>query len=149
MRRNLNLELQLFPPSHSDLRPINDEEEARESQQQDHSHQQQQQHRPLTIFYGGKTCVRDVTEIQARSILMVAHKEIMEERVRTPTATTTSTGSSPVIPQSHQNLNSPCTSHYMQKSLQRFLQKRKNRAQEASPYNVRSNEQNHDRTNEN
>lgn len=46
----------------------NDEEEARESQQQDHSHHQQQQHRPLTIFYGGKTCVRDVTEIQVNII---------------------------------------------------------------------------------
>lgn len=66
--------------------------------------------------------------IQAWSILMIANKE-MEERVRTPS------GSEPYSPtlQSPQNMLSPGTSLSMKRSLQSFLQKRKNRIQEASP----------------
>ncbi|XP_027343284.1 protein TIFY 5A-like [Abrus precatorius] len=126
MRRNCNLELRLFPPSHSDLRPIMEAELNESPQQLD---QQQQQHHPLTIFYDGKICVSDVTEHQARSILMLANKET-EERVRTPTG---SEPSSPLL-QSHHNLYSPGSGLSMKRSLQRFLQKRKNRVQETSPY---------------
>ncbi|XP_058735593.1 protein TIFY 5A-like [Vicia villosa] len=120
MKKNLNLELRLVPPSiNSDL-PTSMEGEAEE----------QQQHRPLTIVYDGKIFVRDATEIQARSILMLAKKE-MEDKVRTPTGSS-SEPSSPAVFTS--NLYSPGTSLSMKKTLQRFLQKRKNRIQEASPY---------------
>ncbi|GAU42273.1 hypothetical protein TSUD_81820 [Trifolium subterraneum] len=60
MRKNLNLELRLFPLSNSDLCSTMKEEEAEssDSQLQDH------QHRPLTIVYDGRVCVHDATEIQ-------------------------------------------------------------------------------------
>ncbi|XP_058775864.1 protein TIFY 5A-like [Vicia villosa] len=127
MKKNLNLELGLFTPSITSNFPTSVAEE---------SQYQPQQHRPLTIVYDGKVCVSDATENQARSILMLANKE-MEERVRTPTGSF-SEPSSPAIFTS--NLYSPGTSLSMKKSLQRFLQKRKNRIQEASPYHF--NEQN-------
>ncbi|KAK7399938.1 hypothetical protein VNO78_11135 [Psophocarpus tetragonolobus] len=130
MRKNCNLELQLFPPSLSDLRPMMEAEVSESPQQQDpHLQQQQQPQHPFTIFYDGKICVSDVTELQARSILMLANKEI-EKRVMTPT------GSEPSSPmqQSPHNMYSPSTGLSMKRSLQRFLQKRKNRVQETSPY---------------
>ncbi|KAI5385299.1 protein TIFY 5A [Lathyrus oleraceus] len=126
MKKNLNLELHLFTPSIASNHRTSMEKEA---------HDQQQQHRPLTIVYDGKVCVSDATENQARSILMLANKE-MEERVRTPTRSL----SEPSSPAVFTNLYSPGTSLSMKKSLQRFLQKRKNRIQEASPYHF--NEQN-------
>ncbi|RDX81886.1 Protein TIFY 5A [Mucuna pruriens] len=130
MRKNCNLELRLFPPSLSDLCPIMEAEVSESPQQQDPHHQQQpQQHHPLTIFYDGKICVSDVTELQARSILMLANKE-MEKRVMTPTG---SEPSSPIL-QSPHNMYSPSTGLSMKRSLQRFLQKRKNRVHETYPY---------------
>ncbi|KAF7842872.1 protein TIFY 5A [Senna tora] len=78
--------------------------------------QQEQQQQKLTIFYDGKICVSDVTDLQARWILMAANRE-MEERVKTPNA--------------NQEMYSPT----MKRSLQAFLQKRRSRIQEASPYN--------------
>ncbi|RHN42394.1 putative transcription factor TIFY family [Medicago truncatula] len=128
-KKNLNLELRLFPPSISDICPTMKEEEESESPQEDH----QQQYRPLTIVYDGKISVTDATEIQARSILMLAKKEM----VRTPTGSSSEPSSPSVF-----NLYSPSTSLSMQKSLQRFLQKRKNRIQEASPYHLKINQQN-------
>lgn len=69
--------------------------------------------------------------MQARSILMLANKET-ERRVMTPTG---SEPSSPILLQSpHNNMYSPSTGLSMKRSLQRFLQKRKNRVQETSPY---------------
>ena len=64
---------------------------------------------------------------QARSILMLATRE-MEERLKTPTG---SDLSSPTL-QTEQY--SPSTGLSMKRSLQRFLQKRKNRIQATSPY---------------
>ncbi|XP_045821411.1 protein TIFY 5A-like [Trifolium pratense] len=128
MRKNLNLELRLFPLSNSDLCNTMKEEEEEEVAESSESPLQDNQHRPLTIVYDGKICVHDATEIQARSILMFANKE-MEERVRTPTGTSSEPSSPSVF-----NLYSPATSPSMKKSLQRFLHKRKNRIQEAAPY---------------
>ncbi|TKY71961.1 TIFY 5A [Spatholobus suberectus] len=134
MRRNCNLELALFPPCDSGPRRHPMVEEASEiSPMQNylhHHHHRQEQQQPLTIFYDGKICVADVTEFQAKSILMLANKK-MEERVRTPTG---SEPSSPTIMQSHHQVYSPGTGLSMRKSLQLFLQKRKIRVQEASPY---------------
>ncbi|KAK7284006.1 hypothetical protein RIF29_13757 [Crotalaria pallida] len=134
MRRNCNLELRLFPPFESVHRPLMEEEGTKSPPQQYNGQlQQQQQHQPLTIFYDGKMCVCDVTELQARSILMLAKKE-MEERVRTPTGTGSSEPYSPSLQSPHHNLHSPATPGLaMTRSLQRFLQKRKDRIQEASP----------------
>ncbi|CAL5213979.1 unnamed protein product [Lathyrus oleraceus] len=86
MKKNLNLELHLFTPSIASNHRTSMEKEA---------HDQQQQHRPLTIVYDGKVCVSDATENQAKSILMLANKE-MEERVRTPTGSL-SEPSSPAV----------------------------------------------------
>ncbi|XP_061352462.1 protein TIFY 5A [Gastrolobium bilobum] len=132
MRRNCNLELTLFPPYDSDDHRHNHiiMEEDNESPMQNYHYQQQlqqEQQQKLTIFYDGKICVADVTELQAKSILMLANKKA-EERVRTPT----STGSEPSSPTV---VYSPGPGLSMKRSLQRFLQKRKIRVQEASPYN--------------
>ncbi|XP_020204360.1 protein TIFY 5A [Cajanus cajan] len=127
MRNTCNLELCLFPPSISHLRPLMEAEASESPQQQEP--QRPHQYHPFTVFYDGKICVSDVTEFQARSILMVANKE-MERRVMTPTG---SEPSSPML-QSPHNIYSPSSGLSMKRSLQRFLQKRKNRVQETSPY---------------
>ncbi|XP_019418305.1 PREDICTED: protein TIFY 5A [Lupinus angustifolius] len=141
MRRNCNLELALFPSYSSHHHNNNNNpimEASSGSSKIEHLHQQQQQqcqqkehHDTITIFYDGKICVSDVTELQARSILMLANKK-MEERMKTPSGLEPST---PTVVESHQPLYSPATPLSMKRSLQRFLQKRKIRKQEASPYN--------------
>ncbi|XP_062161679.1 protein TIFY 5A [Alnus glutinosa] len=134
MRRNCNLELRLFPYSDSDLHPDMEErcgsssEEKHQEQQQLQQQQQQQQQQQLTIFYNGKICVSDVTELRARSILLLATREA-EERMRTPT------GSEPCSPAVKSPAYSPTAGLYMKRSLQCFLQKRKHRIQATSPYN--------------
>ncbi|XP_057750098.1 protein TIFY 5A-like [Arachis stenosperma] len=143
MRRNCNLELRLFPSPASDHRSMEEEEAGgSESRSSPLQGQHTPQSHPLTIFYDGKISVCDVTHSQARSILMLARKEL-EERVRTPTSTGSSVEPcSPALLQSssqqqqyyNNNLHSPGSSLSMKRSLQRFLQKRKNRLQEASPY---------------
>ncbi|RVW34920.1 hypothetical protein CK203_104881 [Vitis vinifera] len=62
----------------------------------------------------------------ARAILLLASRE-MEEKTRTPTA------SDAISPSLHSQLYSP-TGLSMKRSLQRFLQKRKNRMEATPPY---------------
>ncbi|KAK2393886.1 hypothetical protein P8452_15805 [Trifolium repens] len=126
-RRNCNLELSLFPIYNSTM--VKEEEDDCDEES---STMQNHQHAPLTIFYDGNMCVTtDVTEFQAKSILMLANKKV-QEKVKTPTGSVPTT---PTIVQSPHQLYSPGTGLSMKRSLQRFLQKRKNRIQEASPYN--------------
>ncbi|KAJ4975419.1 hypothetical protein NE237_000525 [Protea cynaroides] len=123
VRRNCNLDLRL-PPAPIDFLPVKTgsddgtitERSAVETPQQ------------LTIFYNGRICVCDVTELQARTIICQARKE-MEERMNTPR-------SEPMSPFESQ-IHSPAGMS-MKKSLQQFLQKRKNRVQATSPYNKQS-----------
>ncbi|KAK2965284.1 hypothetical protein RJ640_004153 [Escallonia rubra] len=81
----------------------------------------------LTIFYSGRMSVCDATELQARAIILLASQET-EQKSKTPTGS--SEPSSPLI---LSPLYSP-TGLSMKRSLQRFLQKRKHRAQATSPY---------------
>ncbi|KVH89392.1 protein TIFY 5A-like [Cynara cardunculus var. scolymus] len=121
MRRNCNLTLRLVPPSpHSDHRqqhpPIDGVDLSSKDRNQNQNQNQNQQ---LTIFYGGRVSVCDVTDTQARAIIKVASEEIEEKwRSRTP--------GSPLLP-SPSGLS-------MKMSLQSFLQKRKHRIQATSPY---------------
>ncbi|XXG74764.1 hypothetical protein AAC387_Pa07g3397 [Persea americana] len=75
----------------------------------------------LTIFYNGRVSVCDVTELQARAILHLARREIDERKK--PIGTESLSRCQPQVP--------PLS---MKRSLQRFLQKRKNRIQATSPY---------------
>ncbi|XP_058767851.1 protein TIFY 5A-like [Vicia villosa] len=124
MRRNCNLELCLYPPYVSHRNHMVEEKDSDMS-----SMQNEQQ--PLTIFYDGKMCVIDVTEFQAKSILMLANEKV-EEIVKTPKGSEPST---PTTVESPHQLYSPGHALSMKMSLQRFLQKRKIRIQQASPYN--------------
>nr|GMD06483.1 protein TIFY 5A-like [Ipomoea batatas] len=74
----------------------------------------------LTIFYNGKVVSCDVTELQAKAIILVASQQKLN------TAAVMSSFSVP----------SPVRAYglSMKRSLKLFLQKRKNRVHAASPY---------------
>ncbi|KAM7260383.1 hypothetical protein ACFE04_016124 [Oxalis oulophora] len=126
MRRNCNLELRLLPRNiSSDSWNINNPkmEEVIDESPQDKPKQ-------ITIFYNGTVCVSHVTEIQARSIIQLAiqHDEKLNRSKQLAGSTEPNTPNlqSP-------NVSTPSTLQ-MRRSLQMFLQKRKHRAQAASPY---------------
>ncbi|KAI3979140.1 hypothetical protein MKX01_016965, partial [Papaver californicum] len=86
----------------------------------------------LTIFFDGKVSVCDVTELQAREILSLARREMNERMAGNSSCSTpcSSVPSSVLQSQLQISPNGIC----MQRSLQRFLQKRKNRIQATSHY---------------
>ncbi|KAK2642860.1 hypothetical protein Ddye_024623 [Dipteronia dyeriana] len=129
MKRNCSLELRLLPPSNS----LSSADFSTGHRHNRHNSTPQNQQKQLTIFYGGRVCVCDVTEYKARAILMIASRE-MEEKMRSPSSGSSSplplTMSPPVTPSIQSQLYSPVppTGLSMKRSLQRFLQKRKHRA---------------------
>lgn len=82
------------------------------------------------VFFSNNKWV-NVNVSQAKSILMLANKKV-QEIVKTPTESESST---PTMVQSPHQSCSHGPGLSMKRSLQRFLQKRKNRIQQASPYN--------------
>ncbi|MQM16919.1 hypothetical protein Taro_049883 [Colocasia esculenta] len=100
------------------------------------------QHQPLTIFYGGRICVCDVTEVQARSIIAAAQRgttgaEEMELAAAPAAAREeeeqVGAGVPPRRADAAPQQLGPGLS--MKASLQRFLQKRKSRAVDSgTPY---------------
>ncbi|GFY88931.1 jasmonate-zim-domain protein 8 [Actinidia rufa] len=126
MRRNCNLELRLLPPStdynHHHLQPKLDLSSGISKERQ-----QQQQQQEITIFYNGRVSICEVTELQAKSIIMLASRE-MEEKMKSLL------GTEPSSPLPKSPLCSPSTGLFMKRSLQGFLQKRRNRIQATSPY---------------
>ncbi|XP_047944422.1 protein TIFY 5A [Salvia hispanica] len=106
MKRNCNLELRLVTPSMLDL---NDESSNKKQQ--------------LSIFYNGKMACCDATELQVRAIISLASREAEEKSSKNLAAM-----NSPVY--------SAATGLSMKRSLKRFLEKRKSRAQTISPYSI-------------
>ncbi|XP_048432822.1 protein TIFY 5A-like [Pyrus x bretschneideri] len=84
----------------------------------------------ITIFHNGQVFVSDVTELQARAIILLAARE-MEGRDR-------SMWSSAALLAFHSRIYGP-PGVSLKRSLQSFLQKRKQRSQAASPYNSTTN----------
>ncbi|XP_049377801.1 protein TIFY 5A-like [Solanum stenotomum] len=122
MRRNCNLELRLMPPSLSTFSPNNCNNTSYFSMEEDkESTELENKSQPLTIFYNGKLVVSHVTDLQAKAIIYLASRETEEKTNKT--SSPMSEPSSPLL--------QPQT---VKKSLQRFLQKRKNRIETTSPY---------------
>ncbi|XP_023001485.1 protein TIFY 5A-like [Cucurbita maxima] len=131
MEQNCNLELRLSPStSFSDqdsgdrrrhqprLHQFLDDESSKNSQQQ------------MTIFYNGRVCVADFTEDQARAIIMLATRHVEERSINRCRKLERS-----MSPEQCNGEGGSGSGLSMKRSLQRFLQKRKNRVQSASPYN--------------
>ncbi|KAK4254545.1 hypothetical protein QN277_009914 [Acacia crassicarpa] len=127
MRRNCNLELRLFPyqdSSHDHHHPMVGEGSNNSSKREMSAAEDEGQQQKLTIFYDGKVCVSDVTHLQARWIMKEASKEMAEEEENMMKLNRS-------LSQSQRQMYSPnsnnASSLSMKRSLQRFLQKRKDR----------------------
>ena len=70
MKRNCSSELRLLPPSDS-LSSTDFATGHRHNHHQQHSTPQNQQ-KQLTIFYGGRVCVCDVTELQVCNLFLLS-----------------------------------------------------------------------------
>ncbi|GAB4840642.1 hypothetical protein Ancab_021409 [Ancistrocladus abbreviatus] len=133
---NYDLELRLQPSSLSSSSSAGSG--SIESSADESYHQQKQQ---MTIFYGGRMCVSDVTELQGRALICLAKEEVQG-----------SSGDSKFRTNSSSNLQqkllynspapapapAPVAAFVMRRSLQQFLQKRNQRIRTAaSPYHYK------------
>ncbi|KAI3466832.1 hypothetical protein Pfo_023495 [Paulownia fortunei] len=121
MKRNCNLELRLVTPS---VFSHSSDHNAHYPSMVDMEGGNPNEKQQLTIFYNGRVAVCDATELQARAIIWFASRE------------GDSPGSDPSPPLLTSSLYSPTAGLSMKRSLKRFLQKRKTRAQATSPYPV-------------
>ncbi|KAG6471417.1 protein TIFY 5A-like [Zingiber officinale] len=107
------------------------------------AHQQQEQKKQMTILYKGRIFVCDATEMQARAIISMAEKmeeiigkqNLISQHDRQQEAMAESTV--PTLPPTPSSETLPKMlnpGQSMKRSLQRFLQKRKARASEVTPY---------------
>ncbi|RAL49768.1 hypothetical protein DM860_002059 [Cuscuta australis] len=123
MGRNCNLELRLFPPSSAESQQLRHNVlgtlPARSGEKEGNANE-------LTIFYDGKIVACDATELQARAIILLASQERWRGSPSGP----------PVTQPPPEEYGRPTASYglSMKRSLQRFLQKRKKRAESAGPY---------------
>ncbi|CAL9135554.1 unnamed protein product [Musa textilis] len=93
----------------------------------------QTQQKKMTIFYQGRVCVCDATEMQARAIISMAKRE-MEDTVTTKQQRQSKEEESSSRAVALQVLDPGLS---MKRSLQRFLQKRKARVSDATPLGQR------------
>uniref|UniRef100_A0A1J3E1Q4 Protein TIFY n=1 Tax=Noccaea caerulescens TaxID=107243 RepID=A0A1J3E1Q4_NOCCA len=128
MQKDCDLELRLFPTSSYDS---DSDTSVVESRSSGNSQPKEESHR-ITIFYNGQMCVSsDVTHLQAKSIIWIASREIEERSF--------SNGSDPPNRSTRFHHQLPIPKASMRKSLQSFLEKRKNRIQAYSkPYHQHS-----------
>ncbi|PIN04062.1 hypothetical protein CDL12_23409 [Handroanthus impetiginosus] len=127
MKRNCNLELRLVTPS---VFSHSSDHGGGHNSMLDLEDPSPNEKQKLTIFYNGKVAACDVTELQARAIISLAGRETEDQK------SSNSSGSEPSSPAINSPIYSPTTVLSMKRSLQRFLQKRKTRAQAISPYPV-------------
>ncbi|KAK4399368.1 protein TIFY 5A [Sesamum angolense] len=94
----------------------------------------------LTIFYNGRVATCDVTELQARSIISLARREMEDEKSKSSLGGSGSEPSSPLLISSPIHNSSQTRGNgsglSMKRSLQSFLQKRRSRVQAISPYPI-------------
>ncbi|KAG8385272.1 hypothetical protein BUALT_Bualt03G0024700 [Buddleja alternifolia] len=123
---NCNLELRLSPSAFSYSSYYNGQYSSMLNGVGEIANDKKQQ---LTIFYNGRIAACDVTELQARALISLASREMEEKSNSSP-------GSDPTSPMVNRPLCSPASGLSMKRSLQRFLQKRKTRAQSTYPYPI-------------
>ncbi|KAL0305482.1 UNVERIFIED_CONTAM: protein TIFY 5A [Sesamum calycinum] len=137
MKRNCNLELRLVTPS---VFYHNAQHRAMLDMMGGSPDEKQQ----LTIFYNGRVATCDVTELQARSIISLARREMEDEKSKSSLGGSGSgSGSEPSSPvlisspiQNSSQTRGNGSGLSMKRSLQSFLQKRRSRVQAISPYPI-------------
>ncbi|KAK4748896.1 hypothetical protein SAY87_015482 [Trapa incisa] len=150
MRKNCNLRLQLQPSDLGSLQQRQPIMEDSPDKQQRRQQDQQQVQQQLTIFYNGRVCVCHVDESQARTIITLANNAAAGSKI-TRSSDREEEEDTGVSPRSRYHRTnsishpyyksssspSPTTVVSMKRSLQRFLQERRHRILDTSPYNVR------------
>nr|GME01573.1 protein TIFY 5A-like [Ipomoea batatas] len=134
MKRNCGLELRLVPSSLSfpakDCHHFQQHPKLEMNKMMNGSTTKEEQQQ-LTIFYNGKVVSCDVTELQAKAIILVASQQKLNTAAMMTSFSVPSPLPSPAL-QSQQLCSAYGLS--MKRSLKLFLQKRKNRVHAASPY---------------
>ncbi|OWM66998.1 protein TIFY 5A-like [Punica granatum] len=124
MERNRTLDLSLFTSNTSPSSGRCYQNLSRD----DPWHVYQQQ---ITIFHNGRACSFDLTELQARAILLLASRGMGGT---TTTNKTRHLEAATVPLKEGSRLYGPLAGLSMKKSLQSFLHERKRRAKASSPY---------------